>query len=67
MPQKINLPSLEGDKTHPPFNYTFIERKGETQLLDEVKYLKKGKEKAIMGYDVISSKTELSEAEKAER
>ncbi|MBA4851107.1 lipocalin family protein [Emticicia sp. BO119] len=42
---------LEGDKTNPEFNYTVSNRKGEKVLSDEVKYLKKGKEKTIEGYD----------------
>lgn len=42
---------LKGDKTNPTFNYTITTRKGEKVLLDEVKYLKKGKEKTITGYD----------------
>lgn len=39
------------EKTNPTFNYTIMERKGDTVLLDEVKYLKKGKNKTIVGYD----------------
>lgn len=42
---------LSGKKTNPTFNYTIMERKGDTVLLDEVKYLKKGKNKTIVGYD----------------
>ncbi|GAB3506669.1 lipocalin/fatty acid-binding family protein [Emticicia fontis] len=42
---------LKGDKTHPTFNYTITTHKGKKVLLDEVKYLKKGKEKTITGYD----------------
>ena len=40
---------LKGKKTNPTFNYSIIERKGDTALLDEVKYLKKGKNKTITG------------------
>ncbi|RFS18424.1 lipocalin family protein [Emticicia sp. C21] len=42
---------LKGDKTNPTFNYTITTHKGEKVLLDEVKYLKKSKEKTIIGYD----------------
>lgn len=42
---------LKGDKTNPTFNYTITTRKEEKVLLDEVKYIKKGKEKTITGYD----------------
>lgn len=42
---------LKGDKTNPTFNYTITTHKSEKVLLDEVKYLKKGKEKSITGYD----------------
>lgn len=42
---------LKGDKTEPTFNYTITTRKGKKVLLDEVKYLKKGKPKTITGYD----------------
>ena len=47
---------LKGDKTNPTFNYTATTRKGEKVLLDEVKYLKKGKEKTITGYDYQNDK-----------
>ena len=45
---------LKGDKTNPTLNYTIIERKGEKVLLDEVKYIKNGKQKTITGYDRIN-------------
>jgi hypothetical protein len=35
----------------PTFNYTVIEKNGQTLLLDEVKYLKNDKPKTITGYD----------------
>ncbi|MDF7819170.1 hypothetical protein P1X15_16245 [Runella sp. MFBS21] len=41
---------LKGNKTNPTFNYSIIKGK-ENQLLDEVKFLKKGKEKSIRGID----------------
>lgn len=41
---------LKGDKVHPTFNYSIVSKK-ENVLLDEVKYLKNGKEKSIVGYD----------------
>lgn len=41
---------LKGNKTNPTFNYSIIKGK-ESQLLDEVKFLKKGKEKSIRGID----------------
>jgi hypothetical protein len=36
---------------NPTFTYTCIEKRGLTVLLDEVKYLKKGKTNRIAGYD----------------
>lgn len=42
---------LKGDKLQPTFNYTLITRKGAPALLDEVKYVKKGKMRTITGYD----------------
>jgi len=42
---------LKGDKTHPTFTYTLMEKGGEIGLLDEVTYLKKGKKKQIIGFD----------------
>ncbi len=42
---------LDGSKTNPTFTYTISEKKGKTVLIDEVKYLKKGKIKTIKGYD----------------
>lgn len=45
---------LKGDKMGPTLNYTITECKGETVLLDEVKYSKKGKQKTITGYDKIN-------------
>lgn len=41
----------KGDKLHPTFNYTLAAQKGKQVLFDEVKYLKKGKQKSIQGYD----------------
>lgn len=51
--QATNFPMwLKGDKQNPSFNYTVIESsKGVKRLLDEVKFVKKGKEKAIVGFD----------------
>ncbi|MCW3084195.1 MAG: hypothetical protein JWP12_1561 [Bacteroidetes bacterium] len=42
---------LKGDKQSPSFTYTVTQHKGKEVLLDEVKYLKKGKTKTITGYD----------------
>lgn len=42
---------LKGDKTSPTFNYTIVNKKKGTFLLDKVKYLKNGKEKSINGID----------------
>lgn len=42
---------LKGNKTNPEFNYTTVERKGKTALLDEVYSEKKGKQSSITGYD----------------
>ena len=41
---------LKGDKVNPTFNYSLVIKK-EHVLLDEVKYLKNGKEKSIVGFD----------------
>lgn len=41
---------LKGDKVHPTFNYSLVAKK-ERVLLDEVNYLKNGKEKTIVGFD----------------
>ena len=43
---------LKGDKTMPTFNYELVEKKGKQALFDQVKYLKNGKEKSIIGYDI---------------
>ena len=50
----------KGNKIKPTFNYKIIERKGDTVLLDEVKYFKNGKEKTITGYDLIESQDNRS-------
>jgi len=50
----------KGNKIKPNFNYKIIERKGDTVLLDEVKYFKNGKEKTITGYDLIESQDNRS-------
>lgn len=42
---------LKGTKTNPTFTYTAVERKGQWVLLDQVKYLQKGKAKTLTGYD----------------
>lgn len=42
---------LKGDKIGPTFNYTIVQKKNETVLLDEVKYFKNGKQKTITGFD----------------
>jgi len=42
---------LKGDKTSPTFNYTIVNKKKGTFLLDRVEYLKNGKEKSINGID----------------
>lgn len=42
----------KGDKTAPTFNYSLYSEATEKPVLfDEVKYLKRGKEKSIQGYD----------------
>jgi len=38
---------LKGDKKQPTFNYKILDNR----LLDEVKYIKNGREKTITGYD----------------
>lgn len=40
-----------GGKMHPTFNYHLTEKKGQVVLHDEVKFVKKGKSKSIVGYD----------------
>ena len=42
---------LKGDKINPTFNYTITTRKEQNVLLDEVKYIRNGKQKTIVGYD----------------
>lgn len=42
---------LKGKKTNPEFNYTVVTRKNQQVLLDEVRYLKRSKEKTLVGYD----------------
>jgi len=42
---------LKGGKTDPSFTYTLMERHKKEVLLDEVKYIKKGKTKTITGFD----------------
>jgi hypothetical protein len=42
---------LKGDKTNPTFNYTLTEKKGKPVLLDEVRYMKNGRSRSIVGYD----------------
>jgi len=43
---------LKGDKTNPTFTYSITDKKdGINVLLDEVKYLKKGKTKTLTGFD----------------
>jgi hypothetical protein len=42
---------LKGDKINPTFNYTITTRKEQKVLLDEVKYIRNGKQKTIVGYD----------------
>lgn len=42
---------LKGDKTDPSFTYTLMQKHQQEVLLDEVKYIKKGKTKTITGYD----------------
>jgi len=46
---------LKGDKVNPTFNYSPVAKK-EGVLLDEVNYLKNGKQKSIVGYDTQDSK-----------
>lgn len=41
----------KGDKTHPTFNYSIVGQREDAVLLDEVKYIKNGKEKSIVGFD----------------
>lgn len=42
---------LKGDRVNPTFNYTVQERNGIFGLLDEVMFVKNGKNKAIRGFD----------------
>ena len=42
---------LKGKKTNPTFNYSRVVKKNKPVLLDEVRYTKKSKQKAIIGYD----------------
>ncbi len=45
----------EGNKTNPTFNYEIIQNKQKLNVLsDDVRYLKKGKEKSIKGIDTPS-------------
>lgn len=48
---------LKGDKTNPTFNYTIEKRGGIEGLKDEVNYLKKGKQKSIVGFDKSTNTT----------
>lgn len=41
----------KGGKLHPTFNYSIVADR-ENVLFDEVKYVQKGKEKSIRGYDM---------------
>ena len=50
----------KGNKTEPTFNYSVTTKGGDTVLLDEVKYMKKGKEKSILGYDHVKDRTNTS-------
>lgn len=43
---------LKGDKTSPTFNYTLTKVGDNYILLDKVTYVKKGKEKSILGFDM---------------
>lgn len=43
---------LKGDKTNPTFTYSITDKKADTNvLLDEVKYLKRGKSRTLTGFD----------------
>ena len=42
---------LKGDKKNPNFNYKMAERDGVMGLIDEVKYIQKGRIKSINGFD----------------
>lgn len=42
---------VKGKKTNPTFTYSPVTKKNKPVLLDEVKYLKKSKEKTLVGYD----------------
>ncbi|MBD2753634.1 lipocalin/fatty acid-binding family protein [Spirosoma validum] len=43
---------LKGDKINPTFTYSITDKKANTNvLLDEVKYLKRGKPKTLTGFD----------------
>lgn len=48
---------LKGDKTNPTFNYTIEKQDGIEGLKDEVIYLKKGKQKSIVGFDKSTNTT----------
>lgn len=48
---------LKGDKTNPTFNYTIEKQGGIEGLKDEVIYLKKGKQKSIVGFDKSTNTT----------
>ncbi len=51
---------LKGDRTHPAFNYTMDVRNDKQGLLDEVSYIKNGKQKFIRGFDFPDEKDEKS-------
>lgn len=42
---------VKGKKTNPTFNYSVVIKKKQTALLDEVRYVKKSKDKSLVGYD----------------
>lgn len=42
---------LKGNRRAPTLNYSITEKKAQKVLLDEVKFLKNGKPKSIVGYD----------------
>jgi hypothetical protein len=47
----------QGNKTNPTFNYGLVPTKnGQTLLSDEVRYLQKGKQKSIKGFDYPDAK-----------
>ena len=45
----------KGNKTNPTFNYAVVETSPKLVLSDNVRYLKKGKEKSIKGFDTQNS------------